>query len=62
MDIALEPTVFLVMGTLGVILLALTRTPLFEERGAWTLRTRFLALCLIAVGMVAFEVSFVLLG
>lgn len=62
MDIALEPMVFLAMGTLGVILFGLTLTPLLSDREVWTIRLRILALCLLAVGMVTFGVSFALAG
>ncbi len=55
------PIVFLVIGAIGVLLFATTLTPVLNDRGAVTVRTRMAALALLAVGMVAFGVTFVII-
>lgn len=49
------------IGTIGVLLFATTLTPVLNDRGAVTVRTRMAALALLAVGMVAFGVTFVII-
>src|SRR5699024_7910087 len=60
-DPSLWPIVFLVIGTIGVLLFATTLTPVLDDRGAVTVRTRMAALVLLAAGMVAFGVTFVII-
>ena len=55
------PIVFLVIGTIGVLLFATTLTPVLDDRGAVTVRTRMAALVLLATGMAAFGVTFVII-
>lgn len=55
------PMIFLTIGTIGVLLFATTLTPVLNDRGAVTVRTRAAALVLLAGGMVAFGVTFMIL-
>lgn len=56
------PIVFLIIGTIGVLLFVMTMTPVLNDRGVVTIRARMAAIAMLALGMVAFSISFVILG
>ena len=56
------PTVFLIVGTIGIIVFGATMTPALKDRGATTIRIRVAALAMFALGMVSFGISFGILG
>lgn len=62
MDMHVLPLIFLSLGTLGVLLFGVTLTPALNERGAATIRLRIVAISMLAVGMLVFGGSFILLG
>lgn len=56
------PMIFLVIGTLGVLVHAVTLTPALRDRGALTIRVRIAAMSMLAVGMLVFGVSLILVS
>lgn len=56
------PIFCLIVGTVGIVLFGATMAPALNDRGTTTIRVRVAALAMFALGMVAFGISFAILG